>query len=752
METLINPTGLPTYIHRLGISDTSLRKEIPVKLSAPLHTPKFYFLGDMGTYEPMLVNKNRFYKLYGKEPFNQRNKFYNVGTAFIEGVLGTLSEESGSAVVQRLEVAGATTAGVELWIDIAKRNDLPQYRRTSSGELVTPLVTVKTVGSTPVDEALRGYHVRYYVKPSTGSSTTTEAGLLENNAGASWATLTAPTSSTAYRLVTFKGKYNGSGYNNYGVSLNAYDKRNLDSILFKTGKQFAYSFKIFEKTTEKDMPFKTVDGDVNAKFVLANNFTHPKYNTHLSLDHVMEEKWENTTNTGKPTQYPIFDEPIIEYANIQAVSKLFMEAEKNFLNSIPTGATAGSAIRRNITTTSTPAATDGVVNGSYASIIDVDQNADINTDYGMFNTLSHTNSIGVRYFTVMAPSTMVTAAAGTENVENMNSIPFFLRGGSDGTIVEGSNGSLSGSTYDDLCRAEFVKYGDENSKYQNTAINLETHFYDVGFSITTKEAMKNIISHRKDTIVVLSTHTHNKTIRVSASDNSLYDDANTLAANINMTYADVMESQHFYTPTARYLIVVGSCRVIDSMFMYRVPATYEVLMKYQRYMGGNQRLWRDNYSLNGYPKNRVEFVKDLKPTVSTLSMDVRSWESNLTWFTDKSPDEKQLVNIQTGYNADESVLNSYEALCAAVVISKIHDDVQRTYSNRKDLTKSALKRAVEEELSYRTKGLFIGIGLDFEVSVGLGDTPVWQWQTKTIISATTGFGSMISIIETRQLS
>jgi len=115
-----------------------------------------------------------------------------------------------------------------------------------------------------------------------------------------------------------------------------------------------------------------------------------------------------------------------------------------------------------------------------------------------------------------------------------------------------------------LVAREVSAYADPNSVLLDDAKYPESIIYDSGFPIATKHALCSFIAQRKDTAVVLSTHTVGGPALTAAEESSL---AIALRTRLQM----YPESEFYGTSTVRGMIVGRSGILLNSQYKHRLP-------------------------------------------------------------------------------------------------------------------------------------------------------------------------------------
>jgi hypothetical protein len=300
----------------------------------------------------------------------------------------------------------------------------------------------------------------------------------------------------------------------------------------------------------------------------------------------------------------------------------------------------------------------------------------------------------VPYFTVQ----VVSDVADDNNVKNAmfnRNTPIYMDGGEDG--------DLSNEEYERLVSAEMDKYVDTGSDVMDLAVNVESIFYDSGFSLDIKKKLVNFISVRKDTFVVLSTRVAGETKPMTLTDERA------IAINLKSTLALAPESTFFGTPVARGMIVAGSGIHTEDNTNTRWPLTLHIAIKASKMMGAENGKWNPNYTFDMGMENEIENFVEIEPAF--VPQDVKSalWSSGLVWPERYNMAKYYFPALQTVYENDTSVLNNFFTAMAITTITKVAAEAHRAFTGTTKFTPDQLIEEVENFMTERLKDRFAGL-------------------------------------------
>jgi hypothetical protein len=305
----------------------------------------------------------------------------------------------------------------------------------------------------------------------------------------------------------------------------------------------------------------------------------------------------------------------------------------------------------------------------------------------LVNLLGGQSSAGVPYHAYQLVS------SGTDVVRLSENSTIYARGGSDGTMNE--------DLFAQLVAEKVVEYADENSYLMDTAKYPESIIYDSGYPLETKKALCSFIAQRKDTFVVLSTHTVGQPA-LSASEQS------SLAIALRTRLQMYPESEYFGTPVMRGMIVGRSGLLTGSQYRKRLPLTVEIASKAAAYMGASNGMWAKNAGFDAAPLNQVSMFTDIDVTFTPVSVRNKDWANGLVWVESYDRRSVYFPALHTVYEDDSSVLTGFFTAMACVELQKVGDRSRREFSGRSDLTNAQLIERVNKFIEDKTQGRFDG--------------------------------------------
>jgi len=654
----------------LGTDDKSARIVTPEREPIPQHLPKFYLFTEKGTTDPMLVGGAKMLATYGAASFDKLSPYYNHATLFSTTIAG----EANVQMVQRVIPDDANPeANFTLYLDIVA-DKVPNYLRNSDGGIVTDVNTGAYVVD-PATPEIDGHRIKF-IKEYTPTGLTlgsnlSKTGHMVNADG---------DNSTMYPILDIKAKYRGGYYNNVGISIESMPQITIPSTVISKAKILPYKFKLYTRVDDKTTAVvqKSLYGEEGVMFSLKEDAINPVTENGFDLDAIFPEEWSNETNVLLPLKYSDYEDVHVYYDNVKALLTAIMNQEKLYVTDIPTtwndGLDSDTLSWFDFTTADLTELQDNEIN-----LIDI---------------FSAHSSKYIKYFTLHHDEeTTVTSTATMKEVQIGANTPLFLEGG--------SNGTMDNANYETLVVREMAKYLDTDSEVMEMAINVESIIYDSGFTLATKKELCNFIAFRKDTMVMLTTHDAslgNYILPLS--------DERAIGVNLKTRLQLTPESDYFGTKVMRGVIVPGTGLLNDDSLKYRVPQLLEIAKKSAAYMGASTGNWKHVNMFDRAPGSIVKTLKDLQPSFIPAGVKPALWQAGLVWTQPFDRRQYFFPGIQTVYENDTSVLNSYFTVMAICTLNKIAAEAWRNFTGSSDLSQAQFADAVVSFVNNRVLGRF----------------------------------------------
>jgi len=614
----------------------------------PQHCPKFYTFAPKGPLEPRLVSGADLLNLYGDDVLNLRSKYTTHATPFIEGCNGMAN----LMMVQRVLGEGALPeATLVVWADVLP-TQVDTYERNSDGSI--------RLNATTGDPIITGHVAGYKVKLVTGQNSDPLAfGALTQMTGDQIDTLTG-TTSTRYPLFEMKVSSIGEYGNNRGIRLWPLTRAagSMPEAMMKEYKAYPYMMSMIARDNASATPTvtKTLFNEISVMVTFKDDVYDPDTTKDISMSTSLLDSYRNLTDLRYPVVDGDFSKLHIYQNNLNTLLEQFHAAEVPFL-------------------------------ADYSNYDNIEPDFSANPeDAGLFNFVTGIDSNGVPYQSFV----MVDAPNSTRFTANTN----VYAGGS-------SDGQLGNAAFDAAVSREVLRYRDANDEVQELAYHVESVMYDSGFSLQTKYDLAAFISVRKDTIVRLGTF-------VAGGKRLTESEEHALAVALRSRIRYYPESEYFGTEACRGAIYGRSALIRNSLYKDRVPATYEVMMKFAKYMGSANGKWKNNAHFDGAPGSIIEYLYDFNITWVPKSVRNRLWDAGLNWVMRYDRSSFYFPAYRTVFANDSSVLQDEITVSAVAELNKVANAVHREFSGTSRLTDPVLVRDVNESVNRRVKDRFDG--------------------------------------------
>lgn len=581
-------------------------------------------------------------KIFGSKTFDPRSPYFNHATLFANESNAVGNKQMIKRVVP--DDAGPRSNAI-LWLDVLETT-VDLYQRNADGSIYLDSFGEPVItGTAPGLKVkwVKTYRSTVMEQETFGQSVPTAGDQTDVNTSAQ---------SVRYPIFEVENSYYGSDGNNTGFRLwapTSLGGNSMPTKMMDKYQVYPYYFSVIEREDENSSPTanETIFGEQRVMFTFKDDVINPVTNQQVSADKVIIQSYDSTNDPRYPKIYGRLGKLFVYDSNIDTLLDLIYSYESTFITS----------------------------------------ESDITEDPAskhLLNFVTGVASNGSPYQTyVFIDSTTSIRMSEYSNV--------YLEGGSDGT--------MDNAMFETLVNRELDRYLDPEDEVQDIAYNVESWMYDSGFTLETKFKMANFIALRKDTLVALGVHTVGEPTMTAAEEHST---AISLRTRLQM----FPESEYFGTPVMRAIIMGRSGIVRDNEYTERVPATFELVNKFGRYMGASNGSWKSGSSPEGEPGHIVSRLKDINITHVSDSARNRNWDVGLNWILRFNRQDYFIPHYKTIYDDDTSVLNSILTASAIAEINKVAHDCWRAFVGRSDLTPAQLTDRCNARITRNTAGRF----------------------------------------------
>jgi len=628
----------------LGTQDMSTRPPVAEPLALPQHLPKIYFYAEKGPTTPQLAVGAARTALYGVNSFDLRKPYANHQTV----LANTINAQGNAGMYERLKPNDAPPpATIRLMLDVLP-TQVPVYERHSDGAVKLdgngqPKATGETIAGFKVKFVRTQVTVDADGNSSFGAATQEDGDQVENGV-----------QSTRFPIVDSEVSSFGKYGNDLGLRLWAPTTKSsspMDSRMLSQQKVFPIRMACVQRPSPNSTVkvVETLSGEQYVNTVLKPETLDGNDDLAYVGDRFIQA-YQLVNRPGYAPVYGPFGRMHVYSDVIEELLQMFYAAEAQFIDAFS----------------------------------DFQGDAD---EHHMFNLIGGVSSANVPYRTYQFVS------AGSDTVRLSENSTIFAAGGGDGTMND--------ELYAQLVIDKVVEYANPNSNLMDTAKYPESIIYDSGLPLEGKKALCSFIAERKDTFVVLSTHTVGQPV-LSASEDSA------LAVALRTRLQMYPESEYFGTPVMRGAIVGRSGSMLNSQFKKPLPLAINIAAKCAAYMGAGNGQWVRGAGFDEHPLNEVDMFTDINVTFTPVSVRNKDWAAGLIWVESFDLRSVYFPAFHTVYDDDSSVLTGMFTALACVELQKVGDRSRRKFSGRSNLTNAQFVEAVNDYITEAVEGRFDG--------------------------------------------
>jgi hypothetical protein len=601
--------------------------------------------------------------MFGSDTFDMRKEFATHATE----LSNLLAAQGNAHVIARMKPNDrGPRANFALSLDLLP-TDVVQYKRDAEGNLLLDPTTNDPIVDAAAP-AKPGYRGRFVLTHLTALSDENQFSVLRKKPGLQ---TNGTVQSMSYPILQGWASSFGKDFNNSGIRLWAPTTQSqipMASLAMNSTGCYPFRMAVIRRDSAADTPrpVESLTGDQYLDFTFKPDVIDSYTDARFSLQDIYKERFTHTQNDGTSIVYGEFEDLKVYTNNIQEILNLLYAAE------------VGNGINPDFSGTAA---------------------APIAGEEWLFNFLSGVNSSGEPYYTYAIDTTSSDAVRLSENTN------LFAAGGADGTMWESAmplaepTPLLHQGSFAHLVEQMIAEYANPNSALMDTAINVESIFYDSGYPLRTKRELCKFISERKDTYLWLSPYDVNGPALTASSEHS--------AAAALRTFAKIYaESDYFGTPTMRCGIMGRHGRLISSQYKKQLPLTLEVAVMSAKMMGSADGKWREGYVFDRAPNSIIQLFDNINVTFTPASARNRDWSTGLNWVQSYNKRQFFIPALQTVYDDDTSVLNSYFVAMACCELQKVGERVWRDFSGTIRLDDKQLVDRVNRSVENKTTGRF----------------------------------------------
>ena len=691
---------------QLGTEDVSARALPVSQETLPQHLPLFLMFTEKGKTEPQIAsNLGYINRNFGTETLRANGRFYNYQTLFLEQILGL-----GNAVmIRRMIGAGAVKSFLRLSVEILS-DVIPDYERdeVTGGYLRDVDGDIITLGT------LNGHRVRWLLNTVVAQD---GFGLGGVSVGTLVPTTPGPFSdetSSIYPIMDFQVSSEGLYGDNCGLRIVPGTLANgmVDIASLINTPSLRLNLQVIERDAATQTPViqKNLSEGTSVTLALESDLFNPTNNLALSINNGFVNRYNRTNEPGLSNMMGTFDQVHVYDAQIEAVIDRLIDSE----------GTSGEA---------------DYLPGE--SSFDTG-NASTSDDFerqGPFALANTANKRTLDFFT-------------GRDAQNVPYFSFVIESGSlafsqnsNHYAAGGSDGDISLQAFEQQTALEFNNFGEEPEYSMKNFVKYPfSAIWDPGYNETTKYALCNVMSVRRDMIPIFTTHEvygPSPTIEDPSAwgylpvkneeEENVFGEA--LVTQIRLT----PESEYYGTQCFRAMIFGQAGTLISGTWHRKVPLSLQYAASCARFMGGADGKWKKEFNPNVGTNKHITLFKNVSNTFAEEGNQDRAWAGCINKARDFDRVQLFWPAITTVYDDKTSVLFNTNMAWACTTLYKISHKAWQQFVGRDDFTPEQLitnsDRFIDREVS--TRGIFADIITTIpQTTISPEDSERgWSWRT-----------------------
>lgn len=634
-------------IKMTGIRDESRRPPVITPEEQPQHCPLFWVTSGQGDTQPRLYSLDAARATLGDEFLDYKSKFATHVTPFINGI----GSEGNAMMIQRLKPADAKTAWIRFSLGVTKLDDengKAKYKLRWMTARQDPSKVDGLSGLSDTDKQIMKESLHF------------GQGLTVKNLGRideAPTTLAVGIGSSGinqervYPIFDLEVSSFGSYGNNLGLRLSAPNAESRDRVNMKfyEDSNFVRPFRVEmvkradRKTAPKTVPNNFAENSVD--FVFKPNTVDPTFGNDLYLGTSLLDQYRDlSTEGGRIPKYGSFNDIRVYDENVRHILETLYAAELAFDNEIPDFIEHDQIRGGNKIKVSEPSI-NSASGDRLNRMADREDEAHEEMFWQIdFFTGRNINNLPYRSFTVDS------LLSGNGTVSMDNTTEHWATGGDDGDV--------SLANFHKMVLEKLIEFKDGTTEYADMARYPFSVFYDTGYPDKIKRAIPFIISARKDTSAVISTHAVDEEKWNSLTGVELLEASQeATAVSVYSTHLrSFPESTIWGTGCIRANLMMQAGKIVGSPYKGYVPLSYELALKRARFIGAGSGVMRPGFGYDQDGVKQLEYmVHANNPFVPQVPRE-RNWTNGATWAQYYDRNTMFFPAVRTIYKEDSSVL------------------------------------------------------------------------------------------------
>lgn len=736
MSVIINK-ATPRYILN-GTQDVSGRSPLPESPQTPQHLPNLMIFTPKGPSLPQLVAGDSAITMYGAEAFKVHGKYANHQTIIANRIMGAGQQ----VFIERLLPPDAKKAmlrySFELIVttlDVYERNSDGSYKLEMDGDSNTVPVVDETIvglrviahvgtdmylvpnrefGEGAIIEGYRNGDVTIAGGVKKLGEIVTESGNITTRS------ILIPALDLRYNSVGEEGNLNGIEW--IAPTTKMAIPANVSIIEAIRAYTYRVGVKRRASANSTAVPVRTASDDIYLELTLKENVEHPLTNDPISMVDTFTKAYERRESNSAPPVDGPFSDIHVYSQNIQLILDMLTNGGEDVDGNVFVGEKAYDA----------KAAT-------YGRLLKFSDSRNMH----LFNMFTGRDYRNIPYFASDFNNSILFGGVGFNNGS-----AHFAEGGDDGLPLDDNGRPDRLARFelaDRLTREKLDNFGNGEATLLDAAYYPISAVWDSGFSHKTKPSFFVPMGRRKDILAHLSTQAIADYIPGPDGDKwewlspNTHDEEISYAISLRTQAMLYPESTLFNTAAFRAVIIGHAGHDTRDNYKGWLPLIIDFAEKVARYMGAADGKWKERYAFDQEGNNEVGSFQDVNLTYKSPENYDRSWDAGLNWVIYKNRTQLFYPAIQTVYDDDTSVLNSYFVAAAICTLERICQRSWATITGNQKLTKEQIRDRSNTFILAAAEGAFDG---RFDITVNTyftkaDDNRGYSWSCDVTLSTDT---------------
>lgn len=704
--SVIISKATPRYILN-GTNDISGRPALPEPPQTPQHLPNLMIFTPKGPTLPQLVSGDSAISMYGADAFKVHGKYANHQTIIANRIMGAGQQVFIERLIPPLAKKAMLRRSIELiatTLEVYERNPDGSYKIEMDqegnsvpvvAETIVGLRAIHHIGVSMYSDKFREFGEGTIIEGYRNGDVTIAGGvkklgeIVTDTGNITTRSILFPVMDFRFNSVGEEGDLNGIEW------IAPTTKMGIPANVSVIEAVRAYTYRVGVKRratpTSTAYPIRTAGEDVYIEVTLKENVEHPTTNDPISMIDTFTKAYEMRESDAAPPIEGPFSDLHIYSSNIQQILTMLTQGGEDPDGNVFLGEKAYD----------TKAAT-------YGRLLKFSDDLNLH----LFNFFTGRDYRNVPYFASDFQNSILFGGVGFNN-----GAAHFATGGDDGLPLDDNGRPDRLARFelaDRLTREKLDNFGEGEATLLDAAYYPISAVWDSGFSHRAKPSFFVPMGRRKDILAHVCTQAIADYVPSPEGEKWEWKEPNTHDEEIS--YAISLRTQAMLYPestlfnTAAFRAVIMGHAGHDTRDNYRgwLPLIIDFAEKVARYMGAADGKWKERWAFDQEGNNEVNSFQDVNLTYKSPENYDRSWDAGLNWVVYKNRTQLFYPAIQTVYEDDTSVLNSYFVAAAICTLERICQRSWAAITGNQKLTKEQIRDRSNTFIQAAAEGAFDG--------------------------------------------